>query len=49
MELDRITKELNNCDIIYSTINAVKYLQKDHVGIAISLLSKLILNNEDDK
>lgn len=48
-ELDRITKDLMACDIISSTIQSVKYLQKEHIIIALSLLSRLIINNEDDK
>ena len=48
-ELEHLTKELNQSEIISCCIGAVKYLQKEHIGIAISLLSRLILNNEDDK
>lgn len=44
-EVNRIVKDLNNSDIILSTINTVKYLQKEHIGIALSLLSHLIMSN----
>ncbi|KRX03291.1 Protein kinase-like domain [Pseudocohnilembus persalinus] len=44
--LGQIVKQLYNCDIIQCVLGAIQYLQKEHIGIAISLLSKLILNNE---
>ncbi|KAL4452973.1 hypothetical protein ABPG73_012917 [Tetrahymena malaccensis] len=48
-DLERITRELNSSEIILSTLKTIQYLQKDHIGIAIQLLSRLILNTEDDK
>lgn len=42
-------KELSNQDIVATTLNLIKYLQKDHVTLAISFLSRLVWNNEEDK
>lgn len=47
--MDLIIKEFNNCDIIPSTINVMKILPKEHIGVPWSLLSRLVLNHEDDK
>ena len=48
-ELDLIIKEFNNCEIISSAIAVMKILPKEHIGVAWSLLSRLVLNHEDDK
>ncbi|EGR33161.1 protein kinase domain protein [Ichthyophthirius multifiliis] len=48
-ELEKTIKELNSSEIIVSTLKTIQYLQKEHIGIAIQLLSRLILSNEDDK
>jgi fused-like protein len=47
--LDGVIKELSNSNIMALTINSMKYLQKDHFAIAISFLSRLVWNNEEDK
>lgn len=47
-EVNRIVKDLNNSDIILSCISTVKYLQKEHIGIALSLLSHLIMSNDSN-
>ncbi|KAM3144599.1 hypothetical protein pb186bvf_003206 [Paramecium bursaria] len=44
-----VFKELNSQDIVGTTLSLIKYIQKDHVPIAISFLSRLVWNNEEDK
>lgn len=48
-ELDLITREFNNCEIIPSALNVMKTLPKEHAGVAWSLLSRLVINHEEDK
>jgi fused-like protein len=48
-ELDSISSELSKSDIIYVTLNVLKYINKDHISIAISLLSRLVFNTESSK
>ncbi len=47
--MDKIVKEFSNNEIIHSTIVAIKHIPREHVGIGISLLSKLVLNHDDEK
>ena len=48
-ELDLINRELLGADLVQTTLAALKYLSREHVGIAVSLLSRMVLNTEADK
>ena len=48
-EIDIINKEFSNSEIVSSTIVACKHLQKEHIGIGIIFLSRLIMGSDDDK
>ena len=48
-ELEKINKELAKSDIVYLSLNVLKYVNKDYISIGISLLSKLILNSNNSK
>lgn len=48
-ELEKISHELAKCDIIYLSLNVLKYVNKEYISIAMSLLWKLIFNTEDSK
>jgi len=48
-DLEKINKELAKSDIIYLSLNVLKYVNKDYISIGMSLLSKLIFNSEDSK
>lgn len=44
-----IIREFNTCEIIPPAINVMKILPKEHMGVVWSLLSRLVLNHEEDK
>jgi len=48
-ELDAINKEFKGTDTIATIISSFKYLPKEHYGVAISVLSKLVLNSDSNK
>jgi len=48
-ELDAINKEFKGTDIVSTIIASFKFLQKEHYGIAISKLSKLVFNSDANK
>lgn len=48
-ELELVNKEFKGTDIISTVVAAFKNLPKDHIGIAIAVLSKLVLNSDAEK
>lgn len=48
-ELEQINRELLGADLVQTTLAALKYLSREHIGIAVSLLSRMVLNTEADK
>lgn len=48
-EIDQISSELAKADIIYLTLNSLKYVNKEHISIAITLISRLVFNAESSK
>ena len=48
-ELEKISHELAKSDIIYLSLNVLKYVKDEYISIAMSLLWKLIFNAEDSK
>lgn len=48
-EIDQINKEFANCEVITVTISIMKYLSKEHLSIAVSLLARLVLNTDNSK
>ena len=48
-DLEKISHELAKSDIIYLSLNVLKYVNKEYISIGMSLLWKLIFNSEDSK
>ena len=48
-ELEQINKEFANCEVVATTISIMKYLSKEHLSIAVSLLARLVLNTDNSK
>jgi hypothetical protein len=48
-EVDGISSELCKAEIIYLTLNSLKYVSKDNISIAITLISRLVFNAESSK
>lgn len=48
-EVDGISSELAKAEIIYLTLNSLKYVNKDNISIAITLISRLVFNAESSK
>ncbi|OMJ73953.1 hypothetical protein SteCoe_27264 [Stentor coeruleus] len=48
-ELDQINKEFSNCEVVTITLSIMKYLSKEHLSIAVSLLARLVLNTDSSK
>ena len=48
-EIETINNELAKSDIIYVALNVLKYINKEHISTAISLLSRLVFNSESSK
>lgn len=48
-ELNYINKELYKCEVVPTTIKAVKYLNPEHISIAITILSRLIFNTDSER
>ena len=48
-EIELINKEFASCEIISITLNIMKHLSKEHLSIAVSLLARLVLNNDSSK
>ena len=48
-EIESINKEFASCEIISITLNIMKHLSKEHLSIAVSLLARLVLNNDNSK
>ncbi|CAD8055051.1 unnamed protein product [Paramecium sonneborni] len=46
---ENVFKELSNQEIVALSLNLIKYLQKDHISLVISFISRLVGNNEEDK
>ena len=44
-EIDEISAGLAKADIIYLTLNALKYLNKEDIPIGITLISKLFTSD----
>lgn len=48
-EMDQISTDLAKADIIYLTLNSLKYISKENISIAVSLISRLVFNAESSK
>ena len=48
-EVDQISSELSKADIIYLTLNSLKYVSKENLQIAVTLISRLVFNAESSK
>ena len=48
-EVDEICAGLAKADIIYLTLNALKYLNQDSIPIGITLISKLVFSADSSK
>ena len=48
-ELETINKEFANCEVVSITLSIMKYLSKEHLSIAVSLLARLVLNTDNSK
>ena len=48
-EIDEISAGLAKADIIYLTLNALKYLNKEDIPIGITLISKLVFSADSSK
>lgn len=48
-EVDGISSELAKAEIIYLTLNSLKYVSKENIQIAITLISRLVFNSESSK
>lgn len=48
-EVDEISAGLAKADIIYLTLNALKYLQPEAIPIGITLISRLVFSAESSK
>lgn len=48
-EIEAINKIFSNSEIVSSTIGAFRHLQKEHIGIGIIFLSRLIMGSDEDK
>ena len=48
-EVEQISAELAKAEIIYLTLNALKYISKDNISIAVTLISRLVFNAESSK
>ncbi len=48
-EVDEISAGLAKADIIYLTLNALKYLNVESIPIGITLISKLVFSAESSK
>jgi fused-like protein len=48
-EIESINKEFSSCEVISITLNIMKHLSKEHLSIAVSLLARLVLNNDPGK
>jgi len=47
--LEQISNDLAKADIIYLTLNSLKYLSKDNISIAVMLVSRLVFSTESSK
>ncbi len=48
-ELDVINRELYKCEVVPTTIKAMRYLNPEHVSIAITILSRLVFNTDSER
>ena len=48
-DIDQINKEFANCEVVTITINIMKYLSKEHLSIAVSILARLVLTTDNSK
>jgi len=48
-ELEVINKELYRCEVVPSTIKAMKYLNQELISIAITILSRLVFNTDSER
>jgi fused len=48
-ELEQINKEFSSCEVVTVTLSIMKYLSKEHLSIAVSLLARLVLNTDNSK
>jgi fused len=48
-EIEQINKEFCACEVVAVTLSIMKYLSKEHLSIAVSLLARLVLNTDNSK
>ncbi|CDW83098.1 protein kinase domain containing protein [Stylonychia lemnae] len=48
-DVDQISNDLAKADIIYLTLNSLKYVSKENISIAVTLISRLVFNAESSK
>lgn len=48
-ELELFNRECAESEVIALTLSIMKYLSREHLGIAVSLLSKMIVNTDNSK
>jgi hypothetical protein len=48
-EVDEISTGLAKADIIYLTLNSLKYLANEEIPIGITLISRLVFSSESSK
>ena len=48
-EIVELNNEFGKSEVIYVTIAVLKYLNSEHIAIAVSLLSRLVFNTETDR
>ena len=48
-EVDEISNGLAKADIIYLTLNALKYMSTENIPIGVTLISRLIFSAESSK
>jgi hypothetical protein len=48
-EVEQICAELAKAEIIYLTLNGLKYISKENISIAVTLISRLVFNAESSK
>ena len=48
-EVDEISNGLAKADIIYLTLNALKYMSTENIPIGVTLISRLVFSAESSK
>ena len=48
-DISLLNAEFGKSEIIYVAIAVLKYLNSEHIAIAVSLLSRLVFNSDTDR